>query len=79
MADNCIDSITTAALPAGVSGEDFAKAMSTPSTVSVGEISVSNRSVHDLIELDKHLRKRRRCNPLACVSIGRMIPPGPCE
>ena len=79
MADTCIDSAAKT-LPAEVSGEDFAKAMSTPSSVTVGEISVTNRSVHDLIELDKHLRKYgRRRNPLACVSIGRMIPPGPCE
>lgn len=81
MATDCIDSSTTATLSQGVSPEQFAKALANPTSVSVGEMSVSSHSISSLIELDKHLRKygRRRRNPLACVGIGRAIPPGPCD
>lgn len=80
MATDCLDSTATATLSQGVSTEHFAKALANPASVSVGELNVSNHSISSLIELDKHLRKYgRRRNPLACVGIGRAIPPGPCD
>ena len=66
---------------AGVSDRDFADAVQTPSSFSVDGLQQSNRSLSELIEADKYLRKRARAgracrNPLpGMMSVG--IPPGP--
>lgn len=64
----------------GISGADLAEAAANPSSFSVDGLSQSNRSLAELIEADKYLRKRanakRRAHPLTGL-ISRMIPPGP--
>ena len=66
----------------GVSDSDFAEAVANPSSFSVDGLNQSNRSLHELIEADKYLRKRalvgRRRHPLAGM-ISHAIPPGTCD
>ena len=69
----------------GIGVGAFAKALSEPQSFSVEGVSQTNRSVGDLIALDKHLRKyygrkgryAGRC-PLAGM-VSHMIPPGTCD
>ena len=72
---------TTKVVP-GVSDSDFAEAVANPSSFSVDGLNQSNRSLSELIEADKYLRKRalvrRRRHPLAGL-ISHAIPPGTCD
>ena len=72
----------TARTVPGVSDSDFAEAVANPSSFSVDGLNQSNRSLHELIEADKYLRKRalvgRRRHPLAGL-ISHAIPPGTCD
>lgn len=72
----------TAKVVPGVSDSDFAEAVANPSSFSVDGLNQSNRSLHELIEADKYLRKRarvgRRRHPLAGM-VSHLIPPGTCD
>jgi len=72
----------TAKVVPGVSDSDFAEAVANPSSFSVDGLNQSNRSLSELIEADKYLRKRalvgRRRNPLAGL-VTHAIPPGTCD
>jgi hypothetical protein len=65
----------------GVSDSDFSEAAANPSSFSVEGLTQSNRSLSELIALDKYLRKRNRAachrNPLAGIGIAQVVPPGP--
>ena len=67
---------------AGVSDRDFADAVQNPSSFSVDGLQQSNRSLPELIEADKYLRKRartvRRRHPLSGM-VSHLIPPGTCD
>ena len=72
----------TARTVPGVSDSDFAEAVATPSSFSVDGVNQSNRSLSELIEADKYLRKRalvrRGRHPLAGM-VSHLIPPGTCD
>lgn len=80
MAQNQTD--TANAPTAGVSDADFAEAAANPSSFSVDGLSQTNRSLTELIEADKYLRKRaragRRRHPLAGM-VSHLMPPGTCD
>lgn len=69
------------ATPPGVSDSDFAEAVASPNSFSVEGLSQTNRSLSELIEADKYLRKRKRAaccrHPLAGIGIAQVVPPGP--
>ena len=71
-----------ATLAPGISAADIADAAANPSSFSVEGLSQTNRPLSELIEADKHLRKRAllsRCrNPLAGL-VSHLIPPGTCD
>ena len=66
----------------GVSDSEFAEALASPSQFSVDGLSQSNRSLSELIEADKYLRKRARAgsrrHPLSGM-VSHLIPPGTCD
>ena len=72
----------TARTVPGVSDSDFAEAVATPSSFSVDGLNQSNRSLSELIEADKYLRKRALVrhgrHPLAGM-VSHLIPPGTCD
>lgn len=65
-----------------ISAQDIADAAANPSSFSVEGLSQSNRSIGELIEADKYLRKRallsRRRSPLAGL-VSHLVPPGTCD
>lgn len=66
----------------GISDSEFAEAVANPSSFGVDGLNQSNRSLSELIEADKYLRKRalvsRRRHPLAGM-VTHMVPPGTCD
>ena len=68
----------------GISDAALAKAAAEPQSFSVEGVSQSNRSIGDLIALDKYLRQRGRAgkfarrSPLAGL-VSHMVPPGTCD
>jgi len=61
---------------------DIADAAANPSSFSVDGLSQTNRSLSEMIEADKYLRKRaragRRRHPLSGM-VSHLIPPGTCD
>lgn len=67
----------------GISDAEFAEAAGSPASFSVEGLSQSNRSLKELIEADKYLRKRamlsrRGRSPLAGL-VSHLITPGTCD
>lgn len=66
----------------GVGDAALAEAAASPAQFSVDGLSQSNRSISELIEADKYLRKRaragRRRHPLAGL-VTHLVPPGTCD
>lgn len=62
---------------------DISEAAANPQSFSVDGLSQTNRSISELIEADKYLRKRARGNKRRGVNIAGMIshaiPPGTCD
>ncbi|MBO7686905.1 MAG: hypothetical protein J6V72_11010 [Kiritimatiellae bacterium] len=81
MAERHIDDAAKTPAP-GVPDSDFAEAVANPSSFSVDGLSQTNRSLSEMIEADKYLRKRaragRRRHPLAGM-VSHLIPPGTCD
>ena len=76
------DQVAISTLVPGVSAADIAEAAANPSSFSVDGLSQSNRSISELIEADKYLRKRAlvsRCRPAIAGLISHAIPPGTCD
>ncbi len=74
---------TESATEPGVSEAELAEAAAAPASFSVDGLSQSNRSISELIEADRYLRKRaraagRRRHPLAGL-VSHLVPPGPCD
>lgn len=74
---------TESAAGPGVSETQLAEAAASPASFSVDGLSQSSRSVSELIEADKYLRKRaraagRRRHPLAGL-VSHLVQPGPCD
>lgn len=62
---------------------DISEAAASPQSFSVEGLSQTNRSISELIEADKYLRKRARGNKRRGVNIAGLIthaiPPGTCD
>ena len=65
----------------GLSDETLIEAATSAASVSVGEISQTNRSLSDIIALDKYIRQRRldsrSMRSRLSGMITHMIPPAP--
>ena len=80
--DETISQTTAKAVP-GISDADIAEAAANPSSFSVEGLSQTNRSLSELIVVDKYLRQRarasRRRSPLSGIGIAHAIPAGTCD